>query len=123
MLNISENAPIVVPFTDGGKVVKINGKPVVLEISPFGSIAHRNAVAELSKQEDLSDYDKLAFIASRLLNGHENLLNDGEPIDCSDKDLLFEQLKTAQKASMFIIETAKKRKAWTLEESNSTPEN
>lgn len=121
MLNISQNAPVEVPFTDDGKVVKINGKPIILKVAQLKSTSHRNAIAEYERLE-IAKEDQMRFYASRLLEGAENLLNNGEPLDCYDNDLIFKMLD-GESAIIEQILVAAQKKPWTLELLSSTPEN
>lgn len=82
---------------------------VKLKVYPLHSKAHREADSYVSTKEDLTAIQKNTIYAAFLLGGHEGLLNDGEPVDCEDKEKLIELLQDEQHIVGQIIVYAKKK--------------
>lgn len=122
MLNISQNSLIEVPFTDGGKVVKLNGKPVILKVSPVGSTAHRNLAAEVERLGVKDEKERVLMFCTAMLNGCENLMDGDKPVDCSKKKRLKELLDGEENIQAQIIKAATEKKPWTLEDLKPTQE-
>ncbi len=123
MLNISKERLVEFPYAVDGSVIKVNGKPVILKVSHSGSSTYRNALIEAKRMDDVTEQEKIAFIAAEILNGHENLMDEDTPVDCSDKEKLKALLLESLDVAMAIMDGAKKKRPWTTEPSNDTSEN
>ncbi len=97
---------------------------VFIEHYPLHSKAHRDSQAELLRLEiDVKDTEKAyPVIAAYLMCGQEGLDDDGEPIDCSDKEKLIEILAGETSIIMQILANAEKKHRTPASASNSTQE-